>query len=76
MEIIAFLFLKAEIDLEESIENHARLAQAQVQVEAHRASLHIHEMLEMYKLEDAFRRRSEGQKKRWARFHQYNQGEK
>lgn len=56
----------AVLNVEESIERHANLALAQIQVEAQRAYLHIHNMLERYKAEDQFSNRSRGQRRRYA----------
>lgn len=55
----------AVLNVEQAIEQHADLSLAQIQVEAHRASLHIHRMIEQYKAEDVFNNRSRGQKRRW-----------
>jgi hypothetical protein len=61
-----YLVTDALVNIEESIERHADLAQAQIQVDAWKAGRHIDLMLERYKIEDVFRNRSRGQLRRWA----------
>lgn len=55
----------AVLNVEQSIENHALLCQEQIKVQAWQASRDIHHMLERFKLEDQFARRSAGQRRRW-----------
>jgi hypothetical protein len=60
-------FQIALVNLEESIECHVELAKAQIQVEAWKAGRHIDLMMEGYRIQDAFRNRSRGQKRRFSK---------
>ena len=67
METIEFSTLK-------SIDDMAHLALAAVRVDAHKARLHIEFLLDRYKHEDTFERRSRAQIKRWKMFKRVTKG--
>ena len=67
METIEFSTLK-------SIDDMAHLALAAVRIDAHRAMMHIESLLDRYKHEDTFTRRSRAQVKRWQMFKRATKG--
>lgn len=62
--------------LHDSIERNAKHAIKMAALERMRAMIEIDELLERYRIEDAFRNRSLAQKKRWENFRKFNGGGK
>jgi hypothetical protein len=63
-------------ELHRHIDRHAERAKVEIIKDKHRALAHINGLLERYRLEDLFKRRSEGQKLRFANFRKFNGGGK
>lgn len=63
-------------DRHHQIDRHAERAQAEIRKHSMRAMEWIDEMLERYRIEDAFRNRSLAQKRRWANFRKFTGGGK
>lgn len=58
--------------MHEQINRHAQQAKVEIIKHGMRARSEIDELMERYRLEDLFRARSEGQKRRWANFKRFN----
>ena len=72
---LSLSFAEMRMNIHNRVDRHTELALAQTQIDAQRAHLHIHNLIDQYRLEDHFKRRSEGQRRRWAAFHQFTKGE-
>lgn len=62
--------------LHKLIEQQCESARRVIKLESMRAMLQIDELLERYRIEDAFRNRSLAQKRRWANFRKFTGGGK
>ena len=64
-----------EINWLTNIDRMAEQANVEILKMRHHADMHIAGMLERYRFEDVFRRRSEGQKRRFANFRKFTGGQ-
>ena len=62
-------------DWQQNIDHLVDRARVEIIKMRHHADMHIAGMLERYRYEDIFRRRSEGQKKRFANFRKFTGGD-